>query len=148
MTISKIGVAADVVPVGINADGTLDVPPLDKAYLAGWYRPGRAPGEAGNAVIVGHVDSYLTGPAVFFDLGALRPGDTIAVNRRDKTVVQFTVDRVESYPKTAFPSELVYGAADKPGLRLMTCGGDFDEKARSYLNNIVIFATVTSRQPG
>jgi hypothetical protein len=144
VTISKIGVAAEVIPLGTDKDGSLEVPPLEKAYLAGWYRLGPTPGEIGNAVIVGHVSSHKTGPAVFFSLGDLRPGDTIAVTRKDKTVVQFTVDQVESYPKTTFPSTLVYGPTDKPGLRLVTCGGQFDQRTRSYLNNIVVFATLTS----
>jgi sortase (surface protein transpeptidase) len=146
VTISKISVDAEVIPIGVTNEGTLGVPPLDTPDLTGWYRLGPSPGEIGNAVIVGHVDSHKTGPAVFYSLGALRPGDIIAVTLRDNAIAQFTVDQVESYPKKTFPTDLLYGPARTPGLRLVTCGGQFDQKARSYLNNIVVSATLTSSQ--
>ena len=146
VTISKISVDAEVIPIGVANDGTLEVPPLETPDLTGWYRLGPSPGEVGTAVIVGHVDSHWTGPAVFYSLGALRPGDTIAITLRDNAVAQFTVDDVRSYPKKTFPTDLLYGSARTPGLRLVTCGGQFDQNARSYLNNIVVSATLTSSQ--
>ncbi|MDG4805881.1 class F sortase [Micromonospora sp. WMMD1120] len=139
--IPRIGVNATIMSLGTNPDGTVQVPPLDQAEKAGWYEPGASPGETGNAVIVGHVDSAVLGPAVFFDLGALTPGDTITVRRADGVPATFTVDSVRSYPKTAFPTELVYGPSDRPGLRVVTCGGQFDQVAKSYPDNIVVFAT-------
>lgn len=141
IVIPKIGVDASVMKVGTNPDGTVEVPPLDQAQLAGWYEPGASPGEVGNAVIVGHVDSAELGPAVFFSLGELRPGDTVGVVREDGEQVDFTVESVKSYPKTDFPTELVYGSTDQIGLRVVTCGGNFDEAAGSYPDNIVVFAT-------
>ncbi|RZU77821.1 sortase family protein [Micromonospora kangleipakensis] len=143
ISIPRIGVNAEIMSLGTNPDGTVQVPPLDQAQRAGWYSPGASPGEVGNAVIVGHVDSAKLGPAVFFNLGSLRPGDTITVAREDGGSVTFTVDEVKSYPKTAFPTELVYGPGDKPALRVVTCGGVFDQSARSYLNNIIVLATMT-----
>ncbi len=142
--IPRIGVDATIMSLGTNPDGTVQVPPLDKADQAGWYEPGASPGETGNAVIVGHVDSAVLGPAVFFDLGALTPGDTVTVRRADGVPATFTVDSVKSYPKTAFPTELVYGPADRPSLRVVTCGGQFDQAAKSYPDNIVVFATLAA----
>lgn len=142
ITIPRIGVAAKIMSLGVNPDGTIEVPPLDRAQLAGWYQPGPSPGEIGNSVIVGHVDSAVIGPAVFFHLGALQPGDKIQVTRKDRTIATFRVDRVESYPKTGFPTELVYGPTEKAALRVVTCGGQFDERTRSYVNNIIVFATL------
>ncbi len=130
--------------VGLNADRTLQVPPLSQAQSTGWYRLGPTPGEIGNAVIVGHVDSKEIGPAVFFQLGALLPGDTVQVTRKDGRVATFIVDGVKAYPKTAFPSELVYGPTDRPGLRLVTCGGQFDERVGSYPDNVIVFATLAN----
>jgi hypothetical protein len=144
VTIPRIGVDAAVIALDADADGTPEVPPLATPMAAGWYRPGASPGEVGNAVIVGHVDTRATGPAVFYRLGELRPGDTVELARQDGTSARFTVDRVESYPKTAFPTELVYGRASQPGLRLVTCGGDFDRGRRSYVDNVVVFATLTA----
>ncbi|WP_074313982.1 class F sortase [Micromonospora cremea] len=140
--IPKIGVDATIMSLGTNPDGTVQVPPLEQADKAGWYEPGASPGETGNAVIVGHVDSAKLGPAVFFDLGSLVPGDTITVRRADDRPVAFKVDSVKSYPKTSFPTDLVYGPNDRPGLRVVTCGGQFDQAAKSYPDNVVVFATL------
>ncbi|SCG74184.1 class F sortase [Micromonospora humi] len=144
ITIPRIGVRAEIMTLGTNPDGTVQVPPLDQAMKAGWYSPGASPGEVGNAVVVGHVDSAKLGPAVFFNLGALVRGDTIAVSRQDGSTATFTVDEVRSYPKTAFPAEQVYGPSGVPGLRVVTCGGVFDRSAGSYLNNIVVYAHMTA----
>ncbi|MEU8072812.1 class F sortase [Micromonospora sp. NPDC049151] len=143
ISIPRIGVRAPIMSLGTNPDGTVQVPPLDQAMKAGWYSPGASPGEAGNAVIVGHVDSAQLGPAVFFNLGALVAGDTIVVGRQDGSTATFTVHAVGSYPKTAFPAAQVYGPSAAPALRVVTCGGVFDKTAGSYLNNIVVYATMT-----
>ncbi|MEH0823592.1 MULTISPECIES: class F sortase [unclassified Micromonospora] len=144
ISIPRIGVDAEIMSLGTNPDGTVQVPPLDQAQRAGWYSPGVSPGEAGNAVIVGHVDSAKLGPAVFFKLGALQPGDTITVTRADGVKATFAVDEVRSYPKASFPAELVYGPNDKPALRVVTCGGQFDQAAGSYPDNVVVSATMTA----
>ncbi|MET8203158.1 class F sortase [Micromonospora taraxaci] len=141
--ITAIDVRAEVVPVGADAAGVLEVPPLDRPTLAGWYRHGVSPGETGNAVLVGHVDSPA-GPAVFFDLGRLRAGEQIQVTRADTQVATFTVDDVRAYPKDHFPTTLVYGPADTAALRLITCGGRFDAATGNYVDNVVVFATRTS----
>ncbi|PWU57390.1 class F sortase, partial [Micromonospora sp. S4605] len=142
ITIPRIGVDASIISLGTNPDGTVQVPPLERAELAGWYQPGPSPGEVGNAVIVGHVDSAKIGPAVFFSLGALQPGDAITVAREDGQPATFTVESVQRHPKDAFPTELVYGPSDKPGLRVVTCGGVFDEAAGSYPDNVIVLATL------
>jgi hypothetical protein len=141
IVIPAIGVRADVVPVAAGPGGELEVPPSDRPAVVGWYRPGASPGEAGNAVVVGHVDSRETGPAAFFDLGRLRPGDRIQVTRADARIATFAVDGVGAYPKTGFPTALVYGAGPVPRLRLVTCGGPFDERHRTYRDNVIVFAT-------
>lgn len=140
--VPAIGVRAEVVPVAADAAGALEVPPLDRPTLAGWYSLGVSPGETGNAVVVGHVDSP-GGPAVFFDLGRLRRGDAVRVTRADASVATFTVDGVAAYPKQRFPSDLVYGPTPAAGLRLVTCGGRFDDRSGNYVDNVVVFATRT-----
>ncbi|MEU5724090.1 class F sortase [Micromonospora sp. NPDC047738] len=142
ITIPRIGVDAGIIPVATDADGALEVPPLEYPEIVGWYRPGATPGEAGNAVMVGHVDSDH-GPAVFFDLGRLRPGDTVRVTRADGRVASFTVDGVGAYPKDRFPTDRVYGGGTDARLRLITCGGRFNPRTGSYPDNIVVFATAT-----
>ncbi|MBQ1048266.1 class F sortase [Micromonospora sp. C51] len=142
INIPRIGVRAGIMALGTNPDGTVQVPPLDQALLAGWYEPGPSPGEPGNSVIVGHVDSAAIGPAVFFSLGALQPGDTLSVERADGRTATFRVDSVASYPKDAFPTEQVYGPSDRPGLRVITCGGQFDEATGDYPDNVIVFASL------
>lgn len=141
--IPSIKVDAVVVTVGTNLDGSLQVPELKHPDLTGWYRYGPSPGERGNAVIVGHVDTRTSGPAVFFQLGSLKPGTKIEVQRLDGSLATFTVDVVKSFPKDEFPAHRVYGATDDMGLRLVTCGPPYDRTDRNYLNNIVVFATLT-----
>jgi hypothetical protein len=140
--IPAIDVRTDLMSLGLNGDGTVEVPPLEKNDKAGWYEPGPEPGAVGPAVILGHVDSAQWGPGVFFDLGAMSKGDKISVTRADGTVAVFAVDRVERHPKDDFPTIEVYGNTEDPELRLITCGGDFDSGARSYEDNVVVFATL------
>jgi LPXTG-site transpeptidase (sortase) family protein len=137
--IPVIGVSAPVMTVGMNADGTVQVPPLDDRNLTGWYEYGPAPGQNGPAVILGHVDS-ATGISVFFYLKDLRTGDRLYVTLADGRVAAFAVDGVQKVAKDAFPTAAVYGAADYPSLRLITCGGAFDEATRHYLDNIIVYA--------
>ncbi|WP_305782776.1 class F sortase [Symbioplanes lichenis] len=120
----------------LGADGEL-VPPTGNDR-AGWYADGTAPGDVGPAVLAGHVDSRR-GPAVFFRLKELRPGDTVEVTRGDEQV-RFTVTGSAWYPKSRFPAARVYGPTPDRQLRLITCGGSFDRGARSYRENLVVYA--------
>jgi hypothetical protein len=143
LDVPAIGVHSSLLRLGLNFDGTVEVPPLDSPE-AGWYENSPTPGEQGPAVILGHVDSARTGPGIFFDLRTVLPGDGITVGRADGTSVAFRVDRVATYPKNAFPTAAVYGDIDHAGLRLITCGGHFDQAARSYEDNIVVYASAVS----
>ena len=136
IAIPAAGVDARVVPVGLRADRTMEVPEVD---LAGWYEPGPRPGEAGPAVIVGHVDSR-EGPAVFFRLGELRRGDRIVVGQQGGGGRSFVVERVERRPKEALPTERIWNRTSEPVLRLITCGGGFDRSTGHYRDNLIVFA--------
>lgn len=132
-----IGVDSPLERLGVDAAGALETP-ADYAR-AGWFDGGPAPGDVGPAVLAGHVDS-TAGPAVFWRLRDLRPGDEVLVDRADGTTARFTVTRVERHPKDAFPTDEVYGPTPDAQLRLVTCGGEFDRAARSYRDNVVVFA--------
>jgi len=135
--IARVDIAAPVIPLGLDPAGALEVP-TDFAE-AGWWTGGPEPGERGPAVIAGHVDS-TRGPAVFFRLAELRPGDVVTVHRADGSVAEFVVDRVEHHPKSAFPTDAVYRSTPGAELRLITCGGTFDRSTGHYVDNVVVFA--------
>jgi sortase (surface protein transpeptidase) len=137
--IPAIGVTAPVTAVGLNANGTVQVPPLTNHDLAGWYKYGPTPGQLGASVILGHVDS-VTGVSVFFYLKDLRKGDKIDVTLADGKTATFVVDGVQRASKTSFPTHAVYGKISYPGLRLITCGGTFDPSTGHYADNIIVYA--------
>jgi sortase (surface protein transpeptidase) len=143
LEIPAISVNAPVTRLGLNPDGTVQVPPLSDHNLAGWYDRSVAPGQDGASVILGHVDSY-TGVSVFFSLKDLRPGDRITVIRADGSAAVFSVDGVQRAAKTGFPTTAVYGSVPYPALRLVTCGGPFDSATGQYLDNIVVYAHLTN----
>lgn len=136
--IPAIGVHSRLVDLGIARDGTMEVP-SDPAR-AGWLTSGPAPGQRGPAVIAGHVDTHA-GPAVFVRLHELRPGDEVEVTQRDGDVLTFTVRSLAHFPKDAFPTDLVYGPAPGPVLRLITCSGEIDPTSGHYTDNTIVFAS-------
>ncbi|GIE75433.1 class F sortase [Actinoplanes philippinensis] len=140
LRIPAIGVDTTVMQLGLRRDGSLEVPPLRGDAPAGWYRGSPSPGETGASVLAGHVDTARDGPAVFFRLRELKAGDQIVVRRDDDSVATFRVSRVALYAKRDFPTAEVYAPIDRPGLRLITCGGAFDRSERSYRSNVVVFA--------
>jgi hypothetical protein len=149
IAIPAIAVNSGLQPLGLNPDGTLQVPQPGPLYNeAAWYKYSPTPGQPGPSVIEGHIDSAADGPSVFFRLGALKPGDQIDVTLADRTVAVFTVTGVRQYPKDAFPTATVYGNTDFAALRLVTCGGAFDSVTRSYKANTVVFAALTSSHLG
>ncbi len=128
---------APVIRLGKNGDDTLQVP--GSASQAGWWSGGAKAGRRGTAVIVGHVAAN-GGPAVFYRLRQLRPGDRVRIVHRDGSRATFSVMEGHRYPKRHFPTERVYSRTQKPTLRLITCGGSFDASRGHYRDNVVIFA--------
>ncbi|MFF5310955.1 class F sortase [Streptomyces massasporeus] len=139
LLIPKISVDAPFTALAINDFGQLEPPPADKTNLVGWYAKGHTPGEAGTAIIAGHVDT-ATAPAVFAGLNALKKGDRFQVVRADGSKATFAVDATESFEKDAFPSDRVYGDTPTAQVRLITCSGSYDRQARDYTENLVVFA--------
>lgn len=138
LEIPRIGVRTALMLLGKNPDQTLETPPLDRAQEAGWYRYGPTPGARGPSVIVGHVDS-TSGPAVFYRLGDLRPGETVRVLRKDGRTAVFDIDSVEKVAKDHFPTQKVYGDLPYAGIRLVTCGGGFNRGTGHYVDNIIAY---------
>jgi len=137
ISIPAIDVDAEIVPVGLNADGSMETPEFG---LAGWYTEGPKPGEAGPGVIVAHVDSR-GGPDVFYRLNDLAPGDEITVSQADGATKTWRVESREQTDKDALPADRIWNGAADPVLRLITCGGIFDRSVGHYEDNIIVYAT-------
>lgn len=141
LSIPAIGVSVPVSELGLNPDGTVQVP--TNFQEPGWYEFGPSPGQLGSSVILGHVDSYQ-GPAVFFQLRTLKPGDDVEVTLADGTVAHFVVRQVAMYLKASFPTLSVYGSHGYSALQLVTCGGVFDSQTGHYLSNVVVYSSLVS----
>jgi Sortase domain len=144
LRIPSIDVATRLEYLELDPDGGMEVP--TDPTRAGWFSPSPAPGVPGASVIAGHV-TWDGEPAVFFALGRLRPGDTVKVDRADGRTATFVVQRTGTFPKADFPTRAVYRQLDYPGLRLITCGGQYDTQAGSYDANVIVWARLrTSRR--
>ncbi|MFE5580021.1 class F sortase [Kitasatospora sp. NPDC056531] len=138
LLIPSLSVDAPVTDLGLNADGTVQVPSADRADEVGWYRNGPTPGETGPAVLIGHLDTKH-GPAVFQRLPELRPGELIRIRRADGGTVDFKVRTLLQAAKDHFPTENVYGDTPAPTLRLITCGGRIGSDGH-WTDNIIVLA--------
>ncbi|MBT2401882.1 class F sortase [Streptomyces sp. ISL-100] len=140
VTIPSIGVSSSLMRLGLNADGTVEVPPEEKGMTAGWYTGGPVPGEPGPAVIIGHNSTRL-GKAVFHDLEDIAKGADIAVRNKQGKTAHFTVTGTETVSKNAFPTAKVYGESKGRVLRLITCDGAFDAQGHP-VDNLIVYATL------
>lgn len=145
LEIAAIDVHSGLLHLGLNPDGTLQVP--WKPLMAGWFSSSPTPGTPGPSVIAGHVDSAQTGPAVFYRLGQLAPRDRVRVVLADGRRTVFSVYAVREYPKAHFPTVPVYGNTDGAELRLITCG-DWDETRQEYVGNVVVYARLVETLDG
>ncbi|MDQ3123429.1 MAG: class F sortase [bacterium] len=141
LEIPAIDIKSEMIDVGLNVDGTVEVPKGENYDKAAWYKYSVTPGEQGSTVILGHVDSVHTGPSVFFRLAELKPGDLVHVQRADKKTITYKVNRVAEYAIEDFPTKDVYNINNQVALRLVTCGGTFNRRTLTYESNIIVFAS-------
>lgn len=144
VAIPAIGVDAEVEYVGLTPDRAMDVP---KGWMnVGWYRNGFLPGELGNSVIAGHLDSSTGGPAVFWDLNKLVPGDEIVVTFENGSQRRFSVeaDKVYDHDAEGPIIDSIFGKSLTADLNLVTCDGAWDHGAATYTKRLVVFATLIS----
>ena len=136
--VPAIDVDHPLIPVGLNADGSMEIP--HDVQEIGWYEvQGVLPGDDGTAVLAGHVDSRSQGPGAFYDLRHLDVGDEVTISDGDLEQ-QWVVTARRSYDKDLIPIDDIFVDHGAPRLVLITCGGAFDRTARSYTDNIVVYA--------
>ncbi|WIY79921.1 class F sortase [Streptomyces anulatus] len=140
VSIPSIGVRSALMELGLNADGTVEVPPAEKGMTAGWYTGGSAPGAPGPAVLIGHNDTRF-GRAVFHDLKKIRKGAEVLVRDAAGKTLRFTVTGKETVDKKAFPTEKVYGPTENSTLRLITCDGEFDAEGHP-VDNLIVYGAL------
>lgn len=144
LSIPSLNIKANIIPVGQTASGAIAMPPLAATKTVGWYEYSPTPGELGPAVIVGHVDNYET-TSIFWRLHEIKPDAQILVRRADGRTAKFTVDKLSEVSQQNFPTQAVYGNIDHAGLRLITCGGNYDGATGHYSENTVVYASLASR---
>ena len=140
VTVESIDACSTLQPVGVDAEGKIEVPSVHTPEQAGWYQLGPTPGAIGPAVVVGHVNGDGR-EGVFADLDDVERGDRVAVARRDGRTAFFTVTSVVQADKDEFPTTAVYGNTRDAQLRLITCGGALDRSAHRYDDNVIVFAS-------
>jgi LPXTG-site transpeptidase (sortase) family protein len=138
LDIPSLDLEAPLMKLGMTGGGEVELPPYEKPKTAGWFKHSAVPGDEGASVIIGHVDTK-TAPAVFYKLKQLRKGQKIRVERSDGKTAEYSVDSVEQVHKDRFPARRVYV---DDGLRLVTCGGNFDWASHEYRDNVIVYASL------
>ncbi|MEZ0112385.1 LPXTG-site transpeptidase (sortase) family protein [Catenulispora sp. EB89] len=146
LQIPDIGVDTPVMALGLAADGTVQVPPIEAKSPAGWYDGSPTPGQTGPSVLLGHVTVGQYGDGVFLHLDRLHAGSRVVVRLQDGVSADFTVNSVRTVAKDQFPTQQVYGNVNRPELRLITCGGPRTNDG--YLDNVLVFASLTGTTTG
>ena len=143
LSIPKLHIDSPIMKLGLNADRTIQVPPLNRPNMTGWWKGGPTPGEKGASVILGH--NIGNGRASVFDkLGTLKPGDTVRVTRGNGSVATFEITKLEQIAKSRFPTSKVYGKLSYPGIRLITCGGRFDSSSGHHVDNVIAYGRLVN----
>lgn len=137
LTIDSLGVnVATVIGVGVEDNGDMEIPPADEV---GWYQYGPSPGASGSSVLAAHI-AFDGQDGVFVELDDIELGSLIEVSYDDGTTAAFEAVSKQQYDKAELPQEEVWGRDGDPRLVLITCGGDFNRRVRSYEDNIVVYA--------
>jgi hypothetical protein len=147
--IEQLGVSATVRSVGVMPDGGMEIP--EDVHLVGWYAAASrrvSPGDPGTAVIAGHRDSRVQGAGALHDLSELEHGQRIEVVHLDGSVSTWQVDELLTTPRDELPTELLFARDGPPRLALVTCGGTFDRRTRSYSHNTIVVASPVQVRPG
>lgn len=139
LRIIDLDVDMPVLPVGVQRDGSMEIP--ERPSIAGWYRFGPTPADAeGATVIAAHVDDREFGIGPLAKLRTAEKGSAVSVTDEAGAVVEYEVESVTYIPRAQLPVEELFTREGPRTLVLITCGGSFDEQTRSYSDNVVLIA--------
>lgn len=141
ITIASAGIHAEVVPLGLLEGGKLDAP--KDGEDTGWYRLGPKPGDVGNAVIDGHLDTSA-GPGAFWNLKHVRAGDLVKVTDERGVIRTFKVRKTAVYDVDKAPMLEIFGKADGRHLNLITCAGVWRESMNHYDKRLIVFTDLVA----
>lgn len=137
--IPSINASGDIsTALGLNPDGSMETPLVEFPELGGYFRFAPLPGLVGPAVVIAHVDGNHK-EGLFFRLKNVKNGDLVKITRTDGSVLTFKIYDTKQVSKSAFPADSVYANTAGPEIRLVTCTGQFDREARSYVDNFIAF---------
>lgn len=143
LTIASLGVDMPVSAVGVQEDGSMEIP--ERPQIAGWYEYGPAPGDPeGTTVLAAHVDDREYGVGPLAKLRDATAGDVVSVTDADGTTTQYVTESVTSIPRAQLPVDDLFTRTGPRSLALITCGGRFDEQTRTYSDNVVLIAQARS----
>lgn len=139
LRIDALGVDMPVEPVGVQDSGAMEIP--ENPAVAGWYRFGRAPADPeGATVLAAHVDDREYGVGPLAKLRDAQPGETVVVRDAGGAEVAYAVESVTYIPRAQLPVDELFARTGPRTLVVVTCGGAFDERTRSYSDNVVLVA--------
>jgi sortase A len=130
LEVPSLKIDAPVVALNLTPEGRMEDPP--DAQTVAWYDFTALPGSGGNAVFSGHLDYLGYGPAVFWNLRALRPGDIVRTRMDDGTIVEYAVTASHSYPVFEMPMREIVGRTSVESVTLITCDGTFSDGEYSH----------------
>lgn len=138
LKIPKIEVDANIIEVGITANGEMDVPKLPEDTA--WFNLGPRPGEEGSAVITGHYGWENKNPAVFDNLHELQIGDKIFTEDDAGIIATFVVYEIRTYDNKEETPNIFSSNDGKAHLNLVTCTGDWNKTENTFSDRLVIFS--------
>ena len=132
-----------VMTVGLTKLNTLDTP--RNINDTAWYNKSATPGQGyGQVVIDGH-NGGISRDGVFVNLGTLKEGDEITVERGDGKKVTYTVAKVETLSlketnESGMQRLVKPYDQGKEGLGLITCAGKWIPRDKVFDQRILVWA--------
>jgi sortase (surface protein transpeptidase) len=137
--IPSVSIDIEIIPVGVEANGFMEIP--ENVTIAGWYRYGPSPSsDKGSTVITAHVDALVQGLGPFAALSSLPQNAEIIVTTDTGEEHRYVLESVQNFQKRQLPLDQLFDRSGAPRLVLITCGGQFDKKLRTYSDNVVAIA--------